>query len=81
MTTAGLSSANRPGVIRQGRAQRSRVSNGNGKLLPGIIDERSAWVRRCKDILYEHIEDLGGEDNVTVGAAVSFGGPAFSQLN
>jgi hypothetical protein len=42
--------------------QRSRVTNG-GKLLPGIVDERSAWVRRCKDIISQHLVDLGGEDN------------------
>jgi hypothetical protein len=42
--------------------QRSRITNG-GKLLPGIVDERSAWVRRCKDIISQHLVDLGGEDN------------------
>ena len=42
--------------------QRSRITNG-GKLLPGIVDERSAWVRRCKDIISQHLIDLGGEDN------------------
>jgi hypothetical protein len=40
----------------QMRAQRSRVSNGRA-LLPGI-DGRSAWVRRCKDVLLEHLSDL-----------------------
>ena len=42
--------------------QCSRITNG-GKLLPGIVDERSAWVRRCKDIISQHLIDLGGEDN------------------
>jgi hypothetical protein len=43
--------------------QRSRVTN--GKLLPGIVDERSAWVRRCKDIISQHLVDLGGADNTS----------------
>jgi hypothetical protein len=36
--------------------QRSRVTN--GKLLPGIVDERSAWVRRCKDVIASHLSDV-----------------------
>jgi hypothetical protein len=50
---------------RNGRAkdpQRSAVTN--GKLLPGI-DQRSAWVRRCKDVIAQHLSDLGGEDNTS----------------
>jgi hypothetical protein len=43
--------------------QRSRVTNGSA-LLPGV-DGRSAWIRRCKDIIREHIADLGGENNTT----------------
>jgi hypothetical protein len=27
------------------------------------VDERSAWVRRCKDLIHEHVADLGGVDN------------------
>jgi hypothetical protein len=53
----------RPKVARD--PQRSRVTNG-GRLLPGIVDERSAWVRRCKDLIHEHVGDLGGVDNVSV---------------
>src|SRR5947209_20489512 len=41
--------------------QRSRITN--GRLLPG--DQRSAWVRRCKDLIEAHISDLGGEDNTS----------------
>ena len=44
--------------------QRSRVTNGSA-LLPGV-DGRSAWVRRCKDIIEAHLFDLGGEDNTSV---------------
>ena len=38
----------------------SRVTNGS--LLPSITDGRSAWVRRCKDVISAHLADLGGED-------------------
>jgi hypothetical protein len=31
-------------------------------LLPGI-DNRSAWVRRAKDVIAAHLSDMGGEDN------------------
>jgi hypothetical protein len=41
--------------------QKSRVSNGSA-LLPGV-DGRSAWVRRAKEVIAEHISDLGGADN------------------
>jgi hypothetical protein len=43
---------------------RSRVTNGHALLpdLPGL-DGRSAWIRRCKDLIAEHVSDLGGEDN------------------
>ena len=43
------------------RKGRSRVSNGN--VLIAGVDQRSPWVRRCKDILREHVADLGGVDN------------------
>ena len=39
---------------------KSRVTNGS-KLLPGI-DGRSIWARRCRDVLSEHLSDLGGPD-------------------
>ena len=43
---------------------RSRVSNGNS-LLGRQIDGRSIWVRRCRDLIAEHITDLGGEANTS----------------
>jgi hypothetical protein len=39
----------------QVRAQKSRLTN--RALLPGI-DGRSAWVRRCKDVIAAHLADL-----------------------
>ncbi len=41
----------------------SRPANGTA-LLPGV-DGRSAWVRRCKELIADHISDLGGPDNAS----------------
>jgi len=54
------SAASQPVVRTNGR---SRITNGSA-LLPGV-DGRSAWVRRCKDVIHAHIGDLGGADNVS----------------
>lgn len=55
--------AGHPAVGEPIRQQRSRITNGTG-LLPGV-DGRSPWVRRCKDLIREHMSDLGGPDNTT----------------
>jgi hypothetical protein len=57
------SSAVRPANVRQRDRQRSRITNGSA-LLPGV-DGRSAWIRRCKDVIEAHLSDLGGEDNTS----------------
>jgi hypothetical protein len=57
------SSAVRPANVRQRDRQRSRITNGSA-LLPGL-DGRSAWIRRCKDVIEAHLSDLGGEDNTS----------------
>ena len=46
----------RPQVGRAKDRQRSSVTNGS-KLLAGI-DGRSAWVRRCKDVIAAHLSDI-----------------------
>src|SRR6202045_4159049 len=57
-------SANHSAAAEESKSrQRSRVTNGSA-LLPGV-DGRSAWVRRCKDIIEAHLSDLGGEDNTS----------------
>src|SRR5262249_10907730 len=43
---------------------RQKSAIGNGRLLAGV-DERGSWVRRCKELLSEHIADLGGEANTS----------------
>jgi hypothetical protein len=60
---AGNLSVDRAQVERGDARQRSRVGNGN-TLLPGV-DGRSAWVRRCKDVIHEIVADLGGMDNTS----------------
>jgi hypothetical protein len=42
--------------------QRSRVGNGSC-FLPGIIDGRSVWIRRAKEVVASHLSDMGGEAN------------------
>jgi hypothetical protein len=44
-------------------AGRSKITNGT-TLLVGV-DGRSPWVRRCKDVIAEHVADLGGADNTS----------------
>jgi hypothetical protein len=63
LQTTTNSSADRASVVRQKDRQKSRITNGSA-LLPGI-DGRSAWIRRCKDIIASHLSDLGGDDNTS----------------
>jgi hypothetical protein len=63
METLTNSSARRGRVERRKDKQRSRITNGSA-LLPGV-DGRSPWVRRCKDVIGEHLSDLGGMENTT----------------
>jgi hypothetical protein len=58
MEAVSISPPARPANGRPKDPQRSRITN--GALLPGV-DGRSAWVRRCKDLLNDHLSDLGGE--------------------
>jgi hypothetical protein len=50
-------------VAQQKDPQRSRVANGSALLLG--VDGRSAWVRRCRELIADHVADLGGEDNTS----------------
>jgi hypothetical protein len=51
-----------PGRLRvpPDKAGKSKITNGSA-FLPGI-DGRSPWVRRCKDVIADHLVDLGGYD-------------------
>jgi hypothetical protein len=59
---ASKSPANTRPVVDRKKSGRSRISNGSA-LLPGV-DGRSAWVRRCKDLISEFTNvHLAGADN------------------
>ena len=45
------------------RKGRSKVTN--GKVLIAGVDQRSQWIRRCKDVIAAHLSDLGGEANTS----------------
>jgi hypothetical protein len=49
--------------VRPDKAGKSRITNGSA-FLPGI-DGRSPWVRRAKDLIHDHLSDLGGFDNAS----------------
>jgi hypothetical protein len=53
------SAAIRRKLPRRKDAQKSRIANGSA-LLPGV-DGRSTWVRRCKEMIADHVSDLGGD--------------------
>ena len=57
-----LSAERRP-KIRPKSQGRSRITNGS--LLPGIVDARSTWARRLRDLIALHTSDLGGADNIS----------------
>jgi hypothetical protein len=56
-------SANSNAVADLKPTTRSRVTNGS-VVLPGV-DGRSTWVRRLRDLIAVHIQDLGGEDAIS----------------
>jgi hypothetical protein len=44
--------------------RKSRVANGTS-LFAGVVDGRSAWAKRFKEIITEHVNDLGGPTNLS----------------
>jgi hypothetical protein len=42
---------------------RSSISNGTTLLLG--VDGRSSWARRARDLIADHLSDLGGEDHAS----------------
>jgi hypothetical protein len=53
----------RPSETPEAKQRRGRSRVTNGKVLIAGVDQRSPWVRRCKDVIASHISDLGGADN------------------
>jgi len=47
---------------RIGRRKNQQRTIAGDKLL-SRIDHRSAWLRRCEDVMAQHLSDLGGENN------------------
>jgi hypothetical protein len=43
---------------------RSALTNASTVVL-GNVDARSAWMRRLRDLIQNHVSDLGGEDVIT----------------
>jgi hypothetical protein len=43
---------------------RSRITNGKS-ILPKIVDARTVWARRARDLMALHLQDLGGDDAVS----------------
>jgi hypothetical protein len=61
-SSAEISPADNRPVTDSKKSGRSRISNGSA-LLPGV-DGRSAWIRRCKDLISEFVNvHLAGADN------------------
>jgi hypothetical protein len=63
LETVASSPLDRPQVGHRKDAHRSRVGNGSA-LLTGV-DGRSAWVRRCRDLIDDQLSDLGGLTNTS----------------
>jgi hypothetical protein len=49
--------------------QHSRITNGSA-FLPSGTDNRSAWCRRAKDVVREHLEEMGDDASVAQRALV-----------
>jgi hypothetical protein len=59
---AAKNSASNPPVVNRWR---SAVSNGKRLFADQMADGRSAWARRLRDVMVQHITDLGGEEAVS----------------
>jgi hypothetical protein len=57
-TDASRVPAKRSADARREAPQRSRVTNGSALFVEG--DDRSAWARRYRDLIFAHTSDLGG---------------------
>jgi hypothetical protein len=47
------------------RRVRSALSNGTTLIAGEDADGRSGWMRRLRDIVHQHVADLGGEANIS----------------
>jgi len=44
---------------------RSAVSNGRRLFADQLVDGRSSWARRLRDVMALHVADLGGDDAIS----------------
>ena len=49
---------------------RSRITN--GAPLAALADGRGAWARRMRDLIEQHVSDLGGVSELSYGQAQDF---------
>src|SRR5258708_1833967 len=59
---AAKNSASNPPVTNRWR---SAVSNGKRLFADQLVDGRSSWARRLRDVMVLHVNDLGGEANIS----------------
>jgi hypothetical protein len=52
-------------LIRTVSLTRVRSAISNGRFLLHDIDHRSAWMRRLRDLVNDHVTDLGGPDSLS----------------
>jgi hypothetical protein len=67
MDTSALDRHSKAFPPRNAKSARSAISNGK-RLLPGI-DNRSPWVRRCRDIIADLTSDRGGVSELSAAEA------------
>jgi hypothetical protein len=67
MDTSALDRHSKAFPPRNAKSARSAISNGK-RLLPGI-DNRSPWVRRCRDIMSDLTSDRGGVSELSAAEA------------
>ncbi len=65
MEVTPSSPPDRPPVRRPKDPQRSRIANGSAWL--SGVDQRTLYVRRCRELFADYISDLGGFDNTSAG--------------
>src|SRR6266516_2817607 len=48
----------------------SALTNGSSLFLDKSLDQRSAWMRRLRDLIKSHQSDLGGVENISTAELV-----------
>jgi hypothetical protein len=64
-TTPGPRIARGEGSPIESKLAYARSRAGNGHIFGRDVDRRSSWARRMRDVLYDHVQDLGGDDEIS----------------